>query len=192
MRNVIDTESIFCLLNRHRRISKLGYTEEEFNMYYNTLMQINALSKYDSEFRFTSLDKWHVNEIFAQFVMPSEITVDMNKKDLDILDRSGFEEFNVLDGLDAKEFNAIDDLIMSGFRDPANAGAKTINELRVSKRLNEVYDRGVNEDGMMVDHDGDVMPIPMTVSLVDNRYYNVSAVDEVQMMLQKQFKRVGK
>ncbi len=187
--NKVMSETIFKAVDARKQISKLGFTQNDFDRYCHTLNRIASLDYTDELLNGFNLDKFLVPKAFKGLVIPRKISLEegTNYKDLRA---SSYEDYSPEDaGYDANikdmkplEFNTITSCLFSARRKTMSDNEVfKVKELNGAKALSSYKDRVVfREEGQefsdihVLANATPFIPIDFSIAFQYDNYYTIS------------------
>lgn len=187
--NKVTSETIYKAVDARKQISKLGFTQDEFDRYCHTLNRISSLDYNDELLNGFNLDKFLVAKSFKGLVIPRKISLEEGTNYIDLRadsyvnyspEDAGYDK----DIKDMKplEFNTITSCLFSAKRKTmADGDVFKVTEINGAKSLTNYKDRIVcREEGKqfsdlhVLANATPFIPIDFSMTFQYDNYYTVS------------------
>lgn len=170
---IISNKEIYKILDVRKRITKLSFSEEEFNQWINTINAINALPEGSTCFNGQLLTSFQIPNIFADLILPEKVGLSESRDCVNLIEEI---KVNAADKvLTASEFTDISVSILGSLK-------KDISQVSGIERkvvvLSHIIER-TEENGNV--HSDECVPITLNVGPFHKPfYYAVNAQEAIQ------------
>lgn len=172
-----------------RSISEHG-NEITFQLYLNTIANINSLPHHATKYKDVDLSEWKVPTCFKPLIMPSRITVDNSSDAVNLLDTNKEHTYDNKKKIDGKNvmapdmsyqaFMKVNHSLRRIYRKDESSWFHDVKSLRAAKLLGDVLDRVAHEE---LTPNYDCIPLQLQIQFYDNETYvfNIYTVAERYM-----------
>lgn len=183
------SNTIYNALNQRKRVSRLGFSQDDFNQYCHTLNLIAGCDEFVDNFNNYNIDSYKVPKNFKELVVPCRVSLETSLDYEDIRDdvylNYSPDDFGYEDNINwlkPLQFNGITDAIFGAKRkEPKGDQLIDLQTARSVVSISEVKDRLCSRDnGLVLMTDSPYIPIYSDVIFKkSNKYiYDINVMIE--------------
>lgn len=207
--NKETSKKIFTVLNKMKEISGTNLTQQELDNYFHTINVINTLERDTNIVGNSTLSKYRILTKFQPLILPAEITVSNDTKQVNMLSDKYYEytpeqyfgrELEMVNPdtgkkekqvvVDVKllpptDFNVLNDAIVGMFKKTADLG--DIEPMKITSSIDAYVGREMH-DGKCVPKPSDYVPVELNVNIARTNYLTEDAVEQLVLWFEGIFR----
>lgn len=175
------SKRLFNIVRTHKKVSHLGFMEDEFIAYINTFNAINGLDEDCYDYQNIPLSKWEVPDCLKGFIIPAKVSLTGARSETDLLVRPTLSVDDKT--LNLTNFRDITSLINSSMK----IELSKVVSVEALRSFENITTAGVRQmvDGKVRENSTSFFPLEFTTEFIKSGWLTYSAEDMVDEFLRK-------